>query len=90
MPKEEERFLAHALDQYMELYDRGRTPEKMDEIAGYVVYLIGELSRRLGKGKDAVVWFSRVVSHEMSKTKPLIVKWLREQWSLVELQGQEV
>lgn len=86
--KEEKRFLAHALDQYMELYDRGRTPEKMDEIT--LVYLIGELSRRLGKGKDAVVWFNRVVSHEMSKQKPLIVRMAREQWLLVRDTGQEV
>jgi uncharacterized protein (DUF2225 family) len=85
--KEEKRFLAHALEQYMELYDRGRTPEKMDEIT--LVYIIGELSRRLGKGKDAVVWFNRVVSHEMSKQKPLIVRMAREQWLLIRNTGQE-
>ena len=51
--KEEKRFLAHALEQYMALYDRGRTPEKMDEIT--LIYLIGEINRRLGSGKDAVM-----------------------------------
>ncbi|MFA6669909.1 MAG: DUF2225 domain-containing protein [Bacillota bacterium] len=79
--KEENRFLAHALEHYLILYDRGDTPEKMDEIT--LIYLIGELNRRLGNADDAVIWFSRVVSHEMAKQKPLIVRMAREQWSVV-------
>jgi hypothetical protein len=84
--KEESRFLGYALEQYGKMYDRGKTPEKMDEIT--LIYLIGELNRRLGKSKDAVVWFSMVVSHKMSRKRPLIVKMAREQWSLVRSQGE--
>ncbi|MGI6704626.1 MAG: DUF2225 domain-containing protein [Clostridia bacterium] len=79
--EEERRFLAHALEQYMVLYDRGDTPEKMDEIT--LIYLMGELNRRLGNADDAVIWFSRVVSHSMAGQKPLIVRMAREQWSMV-------
>jgi uncharacterized protein (DUF2225 family) len=84
--KEERRFLAHALEQYMVLYDRGKTPEKMDEVT--LIYLIGEINRRLDRGKDAVMWFGRAVSHKGAKQKPLIVKMAREQWSLVRNTGQ--
>lgn len=79
--EEEKRFLANALQQYLVLYDQGRTPEKMDEIT--LIYLIGELNRRLGNAEEAVTWFNRVVSHKTARQKPLIVRMAREQWSLV-------
>ena len=84
--KEEQRFLSLALERYSEMYDKGKIPEKMDEIT--LVYLIGELNRRLGNAKDAVVWFSMAVSHQTSRRKPLIVKMAREQWSLVRSQKE--
>ncbi len=79
--EEEKRFLGYALEHYMSVYDTGIMPENMDEVT--LIYLIGELNRRVGNGREAVEWFSRAVSHQMSKEKPLIVKMAREQWSLV-------
>lgn len=76
---QENRFLGYALEQYSQIFDRGKMPERMDEIT--LIYLIGELNRRLGNQKDAVMWFNMAVSHEESSKKPLIVRMAREQWS---------
>lgn len=84
---EEERFLKYALGHYREAYQHERSMDKSDEIT--VIYLIGELSRRLGHYKEAIKWFSQVVSHEARHKKPIIEKMAREQWSAARQQSGE-
>ncbi len=51
--------LNEALGYYIDVY------EKSDlEDVSKVLYLIGELNRRLGRNKDAVFWFSRVANDQ--------------------------
>ncbi|MBA1334883.1 MAG: hypothetical protein HPY66_0504 [Firmicutes bacterium] len=84
---EEKRFLQYALEHYREAYQHERLMDKSDEIA--VIYLIGELNRRLGHYNDAIKWFSQVVSHEARHNKPIIEKMAREQWSAARQQAEE-
>lgn len=79
-PEKEKTFIAHALDKYLEAYDKERFPlENMDEAT--VTYLIGELHRRLGNFEEAVVWFSKVINSRVGSER--VQKLAREQWHLV-------
>lgn len=54
-------MLNEALGYYIDVY------EKSDiEDPSKVIYLIGELNRRLGKNKEAVFWFNKVANDEQS------------------------
>ncbi|HCJ59150.1 hypothetical protein SDC9_99608 [bioreactor metagenome] len=75
-------FLKIALDSYTEAYEKERFPiNGMDELT--VIYLIGELSRRLEIYDKAIEWFSKVVSHPEREFNVRIEKLAREQWHLV-------
>ena len=75
----ENDFLEHALKHYKLAYDKENLPlGNLDEIS--VQYLLGELSRRLEKFKDAVFWFNKAVSNPERANNPRIEKMAREQW----------
>jgi uncharacterized protein (DUF2225 family) len=77
---QEQVFLSHALEWYAEAYDKEGLPlGNLDEMS--VQYLLGELSRRVGRYNDAIVWFSKVVSHPDRKENPRIENLAREQWA---------
>lgn len=78
-------FLGHALEHYKEAYDKEILPlGNLDEMS--VQYLLGELSRRLNKFKDAVFWFSKAVSNPERANNPRIEKLSREQWIIAKEQ----
>ncbi|SHJ02494.1 DUF2225 domain-containing protein [Lutispora thermophila] len=78
----EKAFLNMALDNYIEAFNKERFPaNNMDELT--VIYLIGELSRRLGNYEEAVYWFSRVTSHPDRNSNMRIQGLAREQWHAV-------
>jgi uncharacterized protein (DUF2225 family) len=78
----EEDFLAYALESYTEAYNTEGLPlGNLDEIS--VQYLLGELSRRLKKYKDAVFWFNKAIMNPDRLKNPRIEKLAREQWALV-------
>ena len=79
--EQEKRFMIIALKAYEEsfvLSDFGGTP--MSEIR--VLFMIGELSRRLGQYQKAVAYFSKVIQHKNAKDEQKIVNMVREQWRL--------
>ena len=53
--------LREALGYYVAVYESSNLPD-----ASKVMYMIGELNRRLGNAKEAVFWYSRVTSDEKS------------------------
>ncbi|MCL6458555.1 MAG: DUF2225 domain-containing protein, partial [Gorillibacterium sp.] len=55
---QEIRFLDNALSSYVKVYEL----EGAAVNGARLMYLIGELNRRLGRYQDAVKWFSRVVN----------------------------
>lgn len=78
----EKSFLKTALDFYIEAYEKERFPvNNMDELT--VIYLIGELYRRLEIYDKSIEWFSKVVSHPDRDSNIRIQKLAREQWHLV-------
>jgi hypothetical protein len=50
------------------------------------MYLLGELSRRLGKYNDAIRWFGKAVTSPEKGENPRIEKLAREQWILAKEQ----
>ncbi len=77
-PSLERAYLDKALEQYIEAYQKEPTPiGKMSALT--LTYLVGELSRRVGKYKEAVQYFSMVVA-DKSGTEPNIVNLARDQW----------
>lgn len=86
--KHEETFLKYALKNYLEAFDNEGLPiGNLDEIS--MLYLLGELSRRVGKYNDAVVWFGKAVSNTDRKDNPRIEKLAREQWVLSKEQAKK-
>ncbi|SDZ34891.1 hypothetical protein SAMN05660462_02799 [Proteiniborus ethanoligenes] len=79
--EEERRFIQNALELFEQaFYTENLSDTSMDEIN--IGYLIGELYRRLGNKKEAVLWFGKTVSNPLIKTNPRIEKMTREQWLL--------
>lgn len=83
----ERRFLSHALEQYYLAYEKENLPEYIDEIT--LIYLIGELNRRLGNYKEAIAWLSKAASHPTRTQKQGIENMAREQWYLARKQAEE-
>ena len=74
--EEEIRFLRHALDAYVNVYET----EKANLNDARLMYLIGELNRRLGHYHEAVRWFSRVV-HDVRIVDSAMIQASRQQWA---------
>lgn len=77
--EEEKRFLKSALENYIKAFNTENFPiGKMTELE--LMYLIGTLYYKLGSYKDAIQWYSRVVSHPQRRFYPVIISMAREQW----------
>lgn len=74
---QEKRFLQFALESYIGVFEK----EGMDVNNAKLMYLIGELHRRLGDFKNAVKWFARVVNDRKIMDAGMI-RACREQWSV--------
>jgi len=73
---EEYRFLNFALERYIVVFENGESTNKNARL----MYLIGELNKRLGNFNDAVKWFSRVVN-DKSILDSAMIRASREQWA---------
>lgn len=78
--EEEKRFLKAALDQYIAAYEH-----QMDNSEHEInmIYLIGELYRRLGDYSQAVQWLSRVVNHKDKAKYPVLVNMAQDVWQSI-------
>jgi uncharacterized protein (DUF2225 family) len=76
--KQERKFLTFALDAYVRVYEL----EGISLNNARLMFLIGELNRRIGERHEAVKWFSRVVS-DKSIMDAAMIRACREQWQLV-------
>jgi uncharacterized protein len=74
----EQRFLEYALQSYIRVYER----EGTDANNARLMYLIGELNRRIGNFNEAVRWFARVVNDKKIVDSGMI-RASREQWMAV-------
>jgi uncharacterized protein (DUF2225 family) len=75
----EKEYLRKALDLYKSSYEKeGFGPTRLSDVR--LMYLIGELNRRLGQYEEAIQWFSRVVMHKDIHKEPEIQRTARMQW----------
>lgn len=75
---DEQRFLRFALDAYLLTYET----EESSLNNARLMYLIGELHRRLEEYREAVHWFSRIINDKRIMDAMMIQK-AREQWQLL-------
>ena len=75
---DEKRFLRFALQAYIRVYEA----EGVALNNAKLMYLIGELNRRIGEWNDAVRWFSRVVN-DKKIIDAAMIRASREQWQLI-------
>ncbi|OCT16650.1 hypothetical protein A8709_08220 [Paenibacillus pectinilyticus] len=73
--EQEERFLSFALDAYVNVFET----EGMDLNNARLMYLMGELNRRLKRFPDAIKWFSRIINDRKIMDAGMI-RASREQW----------
>lgn len=72
-------FLKMALEYYKEAFDTESFSDNgIDELT--VIYLIGEISRRVGMHEESLEWFNRLVNHPRRDTNRRIEKLARQQW----------
>lgn len=76
--EQEKRFLEHSLEAYIRVYEN----EAVSGNDARLMYLIGELHRRVGKYNDAVKWFGRVINDKRIVDAAMI-RASREQWALL-------
>ncbi len=76
---QEMRFLKLALKEYTESYSTGDYKgTQVSELR--LMYLIGELSRRIGHTQDAVRFFSRVIEKQRQSVEPQIIQMAKDRW----------
>lgn len=77
--EQENRFLKLALKEYTESYSTGDYKgTQVSELR--LMYLIGELSRRIGLTQDAVRFFSRVIEKQRQSVEPQIIQLAKDRW----------
>ncbi|WP_019908654.1 DUF2225 domain-containing protein [Paenibacillus sp. HW567] len=80
---QEQRFLRYSLDMYVKVFEN-------DGIGGNdarLMYLIGELYRRISDFGNAVKWFSRLINDQKIMDAAMI-RAAREQWAILREQMQ--
>ncbi|WP_046215866.1 DUF2225 domain-containing protein [Paenibacillus wulumuqiensis] len=73
--EQELRFIRYCLESYIRVFEL----ESVSGSDAKLMYLIGELHRRLGEFNDAVKWFSRVIN-DQHITDSAMIRASREQW----------
>lgn len=82
---EEQRFLKVARDFYIQAFSEGDyVGTQMSETR--VVYLIAELSWRIGDREEAIRNFSRVIEKQRTSTEPHLVNTAKERWQEIRSQ----
>ena len=76
---EEKRFIEIARDRYVDSYsNEDYKGTQMSEIR--ILYLIAELSRRIGERDMATRYFSRVLEKQSSSIEPKLIEMAKERW----------
>jgi uncharacterized protein (DUF2225 family) len=76
---EEQRFMNMALNEYVESYNTiDFLGTQLSEMK--ILYLLGELSRRVGKTADARKYFSKVIERQKKSAEFRIIEMAKEQW----------
>lgn len=88
--EQEKRFLFISRDLYIESYSQ-QDYEGTQMSEERVLYLIAELSRRLGDLEEATRYFSRVIEKQKTSVEPKVIEMAKEQWRVIrELKESQV
>lgn len=84
---QEQRFLRYSLDEYVKVFENDSSGGNDARL----MYLIGELNRRVGEFTVAVRWFSRVINDQRI-TDAAMIRASREQWAILreQMRGEEI
>lgn len=82
----EQRFLRYSLDEYVKVFEN----DGMGGNDARLMFLIGELNRRVGEYPTAVRWFSRLINDQRIMDAAMI-RAAREQWALLreQMRGED-
>ncbi|GAB6988014.1 DUF2225 domain-containing protein [Paenibacillus pini] len=75
---QERRFLTYCLESYIRVYEL----EGVGANNARLLYLIGELNRRIGEFTNAVKWFARVIN-DKNIIDSAMIRASREQWAVL-------
>jgi uncharacterized protein len=79
---QEQRFMKLSLERYKNSFiESDYVGTQLTEMR--LIYLIGELSRRVGNCEEAVKNFSKVIHHKNRSLESRLVEMAREQWYLI-------
>ncbi|GAU77671.1 DUF2225 domain-containing protein [Fusibacter sp. 3D3] len=78
---EELKYLKWALEAFVQGYETEKRDEN-DEKELEIIYLLGELNRRMGNYQEAIKWFSNTVNHEFAYKNRMIKSYAKDQWTL--------
>lgn len=79
-PEEEKRFMRLAVHEYIQSYMTGDyTATHLSEVK--LLYIIGDLSRRLEQKEQATRYFSRVIQMQKDTIEKRIVEMAKDRWS---------
>lgn len=84
--EQEQRFLRYALDEYVKVFENDNSGGNDARL----MFLIGELNRRIGEFATAVKWFSRLVNDQRIVDAAMI-RASREQWAILreQMRGED-
>lgn len=86
--EQEARFLRLSLGYYEKAYENSdHIGTQMSDMR--LLYLIGELHRRVGDREKAIQYLSRVINHKNKAIEPKIVEMAREQWYLIREENKQ-
>ncbi|MBA2871494.1 hypothetical protein HNQ85_001764 [Anoxybacillus calidus] len=86
---QEERFMRLALQEYISSYsEEDFIYTHMSEVR--LLYLIGELNRRLGNDKEAILYFSKVIAKRKETIERRIAEMAYERWQEIREQQKLV
>lgn len=74
----EQEALAAALRHFTEAFQLEQAGDPKQELN--LLYLIGELNRRLGRADEAIRWFGRVINHPAKERNRLVLNMARDRW----------
>ena len=79
---QEQRFMTMARDYYMDSYStEDYSSTQMSDIR--IMYMIAELSRRIGDLENATRFFSKVIEKQSIGGEAKIVDMAKEQWAII-------
>lgn len=77
--EEEQRFLTLARNLYEEAYSADdHVGTQMSELR--VLYMVAELSWRVGDREKAVLYFSKIIEAQRTSTEPQLIEMAKERW----------